>query len=140
MWLLSFSAIGPDSASPELSGSVGASPSVIAYDEVYSAIQTGVIDGLENEKVVYAQMRFFEVAPHYTVNEHSITVRPLFISERTFQRFSPAVQEAIMRAGRVSNSRWPAGSWIVWWPRDSPRSTSFPKRIWMHFVSAPGRR
>ena len=79
---------------------VGASPSVIAYDEVYSAIQTGVIQGLENEKVGYAQMRFFEVAKHFTLNEHAITVRPLFISEAAYKKFSPTVQAAIMRAGK----------------------------------------
>lgn len=83
--------------------SVGAVPSVIAYDEVYSAVQTGVIQGLENEKVGFAQMRFFEVAPHYTTNEHSITVRPLFIAEKTFKKLSPAVQEAVLKAG------WEAG-------------------------------
>jgi TRAP-type C4-dicarboxylate transport system substrate-binding protein len=78
---------------------VGAVPSVIAYDEVYSAIQTGVIDGLENEKVGYAQMRFFEVAPHFTENDHSITVRPLYISEATYKKLSPVVQEAVLKAG-----------------------------------------
>jgi TRAP-type transport system periplasmic protein len=78
---------------------VGAAPSVIAYDEVYSAIQTGVIQGLENEKVGYAQMRFFEVAPHFTMNEHAITVRPLFISETAYKKFSPKVQKAILKAG-----------------------------------------
>lgn len=79
---------------------VGAVPSVIAYDEVYSAVQTGVIQGLENEKVGFSQMRFFEVAPYYTKNEHSITVRPLFISEKTYKTFSPNVQAAIMKAGK----------------------------------------
>lgn len=78
---------------------VGAVPSVIAYDEVYSAIQTGVIQGLENEKVGYAQMRFYEVASHYTLNEHAITVRPLFISEKAYKQFSSKVQAAIMKAG-----------------------------------------
>lgn len=78
---------------------VGAAPSVIAYDEVYSAIQTGVIQGLENEKFGYTQMRFYEVAPHYTLNEHSITVRPLFMSDKTFKKFSPKVQAAILKAG-----------------------------------------
>jgi len=78
---------------------VGAVPSVIAYDEVYSAIQTGVITGLENEKVGYAQMRFFEVAPHFTENDHSITVRPLYISEAAYKKLSPVVQEAVLKAG-----------------------------------------
>lgn len=78
---------------------VGATPSVIAYDEVYSAVQTGVIQGLENEKVGFSQMRFFEVAPNYTMNEHSITVRPLFIAENTFKKLSPVVQAAVLKAG-----------------------------------------
>jgi TRAP-type transport system periplasmic protein len=78
---------------------VGAVPSVIAYDEVYSAIQTGVINGLENEKVGYAQMRFFEVAPHFTENDHSITVRPLYISEAAYSKLSPVVQQAVLKAG-----------------------------------------
>jgi len=78
---------------------VGANPSVIAYDEVYSAVQTGVIQGLENEKVGYAQMRFYEVASHFTLNEHALTVRPLFISEAAYKKFSPVVQAAIMKAG-----------------------------------------
>ncbi len=78
---------------------VGAIPSVIAYDEVYSAIQTGVIQGLENERFGYTQMRFYEVAPHYTLTEHSITVRPLFISEKAYNKFSPKVQAAILKAG-----------------------------------------
>ncbi|MDC7219232.1 MAG: TRAP transporter substrate-binding protein [Spirochaetales bacterium] len=80
--------------------SVGAVPSVIAYDEVYSAVQTGVIQGLENEKVGFSSMRFFEVAPHYTMNEHAITVRPLFISESTFKKLSPTVQAAVLKAGK----------------------------------------
>ena len=78
---------------------VTATPSVIAYDEVYSAIQTGVVQGLENEKFGYTQMRFYEVAPHYTLTEHSLTVRPLFMSEKAFSRFSPKVQAAILKAG-----------------------------------------
>ncbi len=83
---------------------VGAVPSVIAYDEVYSAIQTRVIDGLENEKVGYAQMRFFEVARHFTENDHSITVRPLYISEAAYSKLSPTVQEAVLRAGKEAGA------------------------------------
>ncbi len=78
---------------------VGAAPSVIAYDEVYSAVQTGVVQGLENERFGYTQQRFYEVAPHYTLTEHSLTVRPLFMSEKAFGKFSPKVQAAILKAG-----------------------------------------
>ncbi|MFT5528192.1 MAG: TRAP-type C4-dicarboxylate transport system substrate-binding protein, partial [Pirellulaceae bacterium] len=40
---------------------IGAAPSVIAYSEVYNAIQTGVIDAAENEAAGIRQMKFYEV-------------------------------------------------------------------------------
>ncbi len=42
---------------------INAAPSVIAYDEVYNAIQTGVIDAAENEAAGIEQMKFYEVGP-----------------------------------------------------------------------------
>jgi len=77
-----------------------ASPSAIAYSEVYNAIQTGVVDGLENESASLLQYKFFEVAPHITLTQHSITVRPIVFSGKVFDKMSPAMQEAILRAGK----------------------------------------
>src|SRR4051812_21056474 len=42
---------------------IGAAPTVIAYNEVYNAIQTGVIQGAENEAAGLEQMKFYEVGP-----------------------------------------------------------------------------
>ncbi len=42
----------------------GMSPTVIAYNEVYNAIQNGVIEAGENEAAGVEQMKFFEVAPN----------------------------------------------------------------------------
>jgi len=52
-----------------------AAPAAIAYSEVYNAIQTGVVDGLENEAASLLQYKFYEVAPNITLTQHSITVR-----------------------------------------------------------------
>jgi tripartite ATP-independent transporter DctP family solute receptor len=78
---------------------LGAAPTVIAYDEVYNAIQTGVIQGAENEAAGIEQMRFFEVAPHLTLTQHAITVRPLFMSNKTYQRLPEGLQNCIDSAG-----------------------------------------
>ena len=43
----------------------------MAYDEVYSALETGRIDAAENNWPSYESMRHFEVAPYYTVDEHT---------------------------------------------------------------------
>ncbi|MEM8729385.1 MAG: TRAP transporter substrate-binding protein [Pseudomonadota bacterium] len=77
-----------------------ASPSAIAYAEVYNAIQTGVVDGLENESASLAQYKFYEVAPHVTLTKHSITVRPIVFSGKSFDKLSPELQDVVLRAGQ----------------------------------------
>ncbi len=77
-----------------------AAPSAIAYSEVYNAIQTGVVDGLENESASLLQYKFFEVAPHVTLTQHSITVRPILFSGKSFAKLSPEMQEVVLRAGK----------------------------------------
>lgn len=77
-----------------------AAPSAIAYSEVYNAIQTGVVDGLENEAASLLQYKFFEVAPHITLTQHSITVRPIVVSNKSFQKMPPDLQDALLRAGK----------------------------------------
>ena len=78
---------------------IQAAPSVIAYEEVYNAIQTGVINAAENEAAGLQQMNFYEVAPHISQTEHAITVRPLAFSNSTFEMLPEDLQEAILRAG-----------------------------------------
>lgn len=81
---------------------ITASPSAIAYSEVYNAIQTGVVDGLENESASLLQYKFFEVAPHITLTQHSITVRPIIFSGKSFRKLSPEMQAAVMKAGNAA--------------------------------------
>jgi tripartite ATP-independent transporter DctP family solute receptor len=78
---------------------IGAAPTVIAYDEVYNAIQTGVIKAAENEAAGVEQMKFYEVGPYLSLTKHAITVRPLFISNKTYQRLPPKLQQCIDQAG-----------------------------------------
>ena len=80
---------------------INAAPSVIAYSEVYNAIQTGVIDAAENEAAGLEQMKFYEVGPHISLTNHAITVRPLAFAESTFQRLTEAEQACILEAGRI---------------------------------------
>jgi len=78
----------------------GMAPTVIAYAEVYNAIQTGVIDAAENEAAGIQQMKFYEVGPNIALTAHSITVRPLCFSNKTFQRLPADLQAAILQAGK----------------------------------------
>ncbi|MEL7281149.1 MAG: TRAP transporter substrate-binding protein [Pseudomonadota bacterium] len=76
-----------------------AAPSAIAYNEVYNAIQSGVIAGFENEAASIQNLKFYEVAPHITLTKHTITVRPIVMSGKTFRKLPAALQEAIKKAG-----------------------------------------
>jgi TRAP-type C4-dicarboxylate transport system substrate-binding protein len=78
---------------------IGAAPSVIAYDEVYNAIQTGVIDAAENEAAGIETMKFYEVGPDIALTQHAITVRPIAFSNTTFERLTPKEQECVLQAG-----------------------------------------
>ena len=79
---------------------IGAAPTVIAYAEVYNAIQTGVIQAAENEALGIEQMKFYEVGPFISLTAHAITVRPLCFSGKTFRRLPEDLQAAIVRAGK----------------------------------------
>ncbi|MDH5556158.1 MAG: TRAP transporter substrate-binding protein [Alphaproteobacteria bacterium] len=84
----------------KLFNAFGMAPNVIAYSEVYNAIQTGVIDAAENEAAGIRQMKFYEVGPNISMTAHSITVRPLAISGKTLRRLPEDLQAAIIQAGK----------------------------------------
>ena len=52
----------------------GMSPTVIAYDEIYNAIQNGVISAGENEAAGVETMKFYEVGPNLNMTQHAITI------------------------------------------------------------------
>lgn len=84
----------------KLFNAFGMAPSVIAYSEVYNAIQTGVIDAAENEAAGIQQMKFYEVGPNISMTAHSITVRPLAFSGKTLRNLPEDLQAAIVQAGK----------------------------------------
>jgi tripartite ATP-independent transporter DctP family solute receptor len=82
----------------------GMAPTVIAYNEVYNAIQNGVIAAGENEAAGVEQMKFYEVAPHLSMTQHAITIRPLCFSGKTFKKLDKALQAAILKAGKEAGA------------------------------------
>src|ERR687897_2488075 len=83
---------------------VGMAPTVIAYNEVYNAIQNGVIAAGENEAAGVEQMKFYEVAPHLSMTQHAITLRPLCFSGKTFKKLDKDLQAAVVKAGKEAGA------------------------------------
>ncbi|MEO5700751.1 MAG: TRAP transporter substrate-binding protein [Casimicrobiaceae bacterium] len=82
----------------------GMSPTVIAYDEVYNAIQNGVIQAGENEAAGVEAMKFYEVGQNLILTQHAITIRPLCFSGKTFKKLPADLQAAIVRAGKEAGA------------------------------------
>jgi len=83
---------------------VGMSPTVIAYNEVYNAIQNGVISAGENEAAGVEAMKFYEVGPNLSMTEHAITIRPICFSGKTFRNLPADLQAAIIKAGKEAGA------------------------------------
>lgn len=92
---------------------ITAAPTVIAYDEVYNAIQTGVIQAGENESPGWSQMKWHEVAPNVSKTMHAITIRPLVFSGKTFRKLPKDLQDCIVKGAPV------AGAHARTWERDA---------------------
>ncbi|PTM61016.1 TRAP transporter substrate-binding protein [Phreatobacter oligotrophus] len=78
---------------------VGMSPTVIAYNEIYNAIQNGVIQAGENEAAGVEAMKFFEVAPNLIMTQHAVSIRPICFSMKTLTSLPKDLQDAILQAG-----------------------------------------
>jgi tripartite ATP-independent transporter DctP family solute receptor len=73
---------------------------IMPLPEVYLAIQQGVVSGQENPvDTIYAN-KFYEVAPYITLTQHVYSPIPLTVSEKTWQKLSPADREGVTRAAK----------------------------------------
>lgn len=68
-------------------------------DMTYNAIQTCVISGFENEAAIIQNLKFYEAAPFLLLTRHTITVRPIVMSGKTFDALPDDLKAAVLKAG-----------------------------------------
>ena len=81
---------------------LGATATPMPYGEVYSAIQTGVIDGAENNWPSYDTSGHYEVAKYYTLDQHLIVPEILAMSKISWDKLSADDQAIIRQAAKDS--------------------------------------
>ena len=81
---------------------LGASPQPMPFGDVYSGLQTGVIDGAENSIAQYLEMSHYEVAPYLALDNHVRAADCLIMSEKTRQMLSAEDMEIIEAAALES--------------------------------------
>jgi len=74
----------------------GAKAVPLAYGEVYSALQTGVLDGAENDFGAYYTQKHYEPAPYYCMDIHTIDIAPLLVSTKTWDKLSAADKKILV--------------------------------------------
>jgi tripartite ATP-independent transporter DctP family solute receptor len=80
----------------------GANATPISYAELYSSLQTGVVDGAEAANTNYFEKKFYEVAPYWAQVGWTILTAPVIMSEKKFQSLSKNIQDALLRGGAKS--------------------------------------
>ena len=89
----------------DMMAAFGATATPMPYGEVYSAIETGVVDGAENNFPSYDTAKHSEVAKFYTLDEHLIVPEVLVISKMVWDGISPEDQAVIRQAAKDSVAR-----------------------------------
>ncbi|MFD1696138.1 TRAP transporter substrate-binding protein [Roseibium aestuarii] len=86
----------------DMMSALGANATPMPYGEVYSSIQTGVIDGAENNWPSYESSGHYEVAGYYTLDEHLIVPEILVMSKASWDKLSAEDQAAVRQAAKDS--------------------------------------
>ncbi|MFW5656152.1 MAG: TRAP transporter substrate-binding protein [Bacteroidota bacterium] len=80
----------------------GGSPTPISWGELYTALQSGVVDGAENNPPSFYSSHHYEVCKHYSINEHTMIPDVLIIGTPTWNTLNEQEQEWLMQAARES--------------------------------------
>jgi tripartite ATP-independent transporter DctP family solute receptor len=81
---------------------LGASPTPMATGDIYSAMQTNVIDGAENNWPSYISFSHYEVARYFTVDHHMMVPEVLVAGNLSFNKLSKADQDVVRKAALAS--------------------------------------
>jgi TRAP-type C4-dicarboxylate transport system substrate-binding protein len=90
---------------------LGASPTPMAYAEVYPGIQNGIIDGAENNWPSYITAAHFEVAKHFTVDGHMASPEMVLINTGVWNSLSEA-EKQIVREGAAEGAKVERAAWL----------------------------
>ncbi len=86
----------------EMVKALGGSPTPISWGELYTALQSGVVDGAENNPPSFSTSHHYEVCKHYSLDEHTCVPDVLIISSKVWEKLSKQEQQWLQEAADES--------------------------------------
>jgi C4-dicarboxylate-binding protein DctP len=77
---------------------VGSIPQIMAFSEVYQALQTGVVDGCENTPSNYLTQKFYEVQKDITVSYHAHLQYAVIVNSKFWNGLPPDIRKQVDKA------------------------------------------
>ncbi len=84
----------------DMMNALGGNGVAMGYDQVFSALQTGVVDGAENNLPSYVFDNHYQVAKYYTLTQHLIVPEILVLSRKAWDGMSKDDQDLMRKVGR----------------------------------------
>ena len=82
---------------------LGANPTVVTFTELYSALQTGVVDGAEQPTANYKSNAFPEVAPHFILDGHTLGAVQIAVTATGWAKLNEQQQAWVMEAAQYAS-------------------------------------
>jgi tripartite ATP-independent transporter DctP family solute receptor len=79
---------------------MGAAATPLAFGEIYTALQAGVLDGLEHDPPTILASKFYETAKYYALTQHIFSPLSTYMSDATFNRMDPKLREGFLDAAQ----------------------------------------
>ncbi|MBC7006439.1 TRAP transporter substrate-binding protein [Photobacterium sp. BZF1] len=94
--------VQPSPSAISMVNALGGSPTPLAYGELYTALQQGVVDAAENNIPSFSLSRHSEVSKYFSLDEHTMVPDVLVISTKAYDGLSEEHQEALKKAAMSS--------------------------------------
>lgn len=107
---------------------LGGAATAMPFGEVYTAIQTGTVDGAENNPVALIDMKHAEVAKQFSFDEHSMTPDVLIVNNTTWDSLSDADRLSISNAAKRSTELQ-----VVLWAESTEKSIIEAEKLGVNF-------
>ncbi|MCI9134200.1 MAG: TRAP transporter substrate-binding protein [Lachnospiraceae bacterium] len=96
--------VSSDPILTQMTDLLGASATVVSFNELYSSLQSGVVDGGDQPTALYESNAFYEVAPYLLKDQHTLSASEVVMSEASMAKLTEEQMGAIVEAGEKTSA------------------------------------